>query len=381
MAKHGVLLIGGNRTHLEGYGRSFAADPRCKVVAVADEAGLPDYREGLNRLLASEMGVPYISGLAAALKRDDVDIVCVCADVERRGRVAAMCAQAGKHVYLDKPLAGSVRDAHRIADAVEKAGVRSQMFCNIHGPWEQAAKAAVGEGRAGKLLGVHTDMLMAKGKPGTAPAGLVRKESARAEKFTFVEAKRELLDMGVYSVSTALWLAGGRAKSVYATTSNYFFGEHARLNVEDFGTITMELDNGIVATATGGRIGWTSHPRAGVRRVTLAGTDGALTFTDSDPHVTVFSDEPPFEMPSTHPFDPMAMWSSTMRETKPRPKAQWVPFEEFTQEADISAFLDCLDRDEEPEMNARASVHHIEVILAAYESAAKGKPVEIGREA
>jgi predicted dehydrogenase len=378
MAKYGVLLIGGNRTHLEGYGRIFAADTRCKVVAVADEEGLPEYREGLNRLLASELGVPYVSGLDAALKLRGVDIVCMCADVERRGRVAAKCAQAGKHVYLDKPLAGSVKDAHTIAEAVEKAGVRSQMFSNIHGPWERAAMLAVREGRVGRLLGVHSDMLMAKGRPGTAPAGLVRRESAKVEKFTFVEAKRELLDMGVYSVSTALWLAGGRAKSVYATTSNYFFAEHAKLGIEDFGTITMELDNGVVATSTGGRIGWTSHPRAGFRRVIVAGTKGALTFTDSDPHVKVFNDEPPFEMPLTHPFDPMAMWGSTVRETKPRPKGQWVPFEEFTQEADIGAFLDCLDRDEEPEMNARDSVHHIEVIMAAYQSAALGEPVGLG---
>ncbi|MBI4306866.1 MAG: Gfo/Idh/MocA family oxidoreductase [Chloroflexi bacterium] len=379
MAAHGVLLIGGNRTHLEGYARGFATDPRCRVVAVADESGLPDYRSGLNRLLASELGVPYIDGLDAALRRDDIDVVCMCADVERRGRVATRCAEAGKHIYLDKPLAGSVEDARRIADAVEKASVLAQMFSNINGPWEQRARKAVREGAVGDLLGVHSDMLMAKGRPGTAPyTGRRRKEAPSPDRWTFVEAKRELLDMGVYSVSTALWLAGARASSVYATTANYFFAEHARLDIEDFGTITMELENGTVATATGGRIGWTSHPRAGLRRVVLAGTRGALTFTDSDPHVKVFSDEPPFEMPPVHPWDPMAMWSSTQREVRPRPKNQWLPIEEFTQEADIRAFLDCLDRRSEPEMNARVSVHHIEVIMAAYRSAASGKPVTIG---
>lgn len=378
MAKYGVLLIGGNRTHLEGYGRIFASDPRCRVVAVADESKLPEYRAGLNRLLASELGVPYIDGLDPALKRDDVDVVCMCADVERRGRVAARCAEAGKHIYLDKPLAGSVDDARRIADAVERAGVRAQMFSNVNGPWERRARRALADGAVGRLLGVHTDMLMAKGRPGSAPElSRRRTETAQPTRWTFVEAKRELLDMGVYSVSTALWLAGSRAKSVFATTANYFFAEHARLDIEDFGAITMELENGTVATATGGRIGWTSHPRAGLRRVILAGTKGALTFTDSDPHLKVCNDEPPFEMPSVHPGDPMAMWSSTQREVGPRAKNQWLPFEEFTQEADIGAFLDCLDRGTEPEMNARASVHHVEVIMAAYRSAATGKPVTL----
>ena len=149
MAKYGVLLIGGNRTHQEGYGRAFAADPRCEVVAVADERGIPDYRAGLHRLLASELGVPYIDDLDRALARNDVDIVSTCADVERRGRVGVKCAQAGKHVYLDKPLAGSVEDARAIADAVEKASVRSQMFTQIAWPWAQAGHGARGAGAQG----------------------------------------------------------------------------------------------------------------------------------------------------------------------------------------------------------------------------------------
>ena len=74
MARYGVVAVGGNRTHLEGYARSFVADPRCELIAVADEPGLPEYREGLNRLLANELGVPYLL-LEQAPARDDVQIV------------------------------------------------------------------------------------------------------------------------------------------------------------------------------------------------------------------------------------------------------------------------------------------------------------------
>ena len=108
MAKYGVAAVGGNRTHLEGYARSFAADPRCELVAVTDEPGLPEYREGLNRLLASELGVPYLP-LEEALGRDDVHIVCSCTDIERRGSVARKSAEAGKHIYQDKPLQAGLK--------------------------------------------------------------------------------------------------------------------------------------------------------------------------------------------------------------------------------------------------------------------------------
>ena len=86
MSRYGVIGVGGNRTHLEAYARAFAADPRCELVAIADEPDLPEYREGLNRLLASELAVPYLP-LDEALQRDDVHIVCSCADIERRARV------------------------------------------------------------------------------------------------------------------------------------------------------------------------------------------------------------------------------------------------------------------------------------------------------
>ena len=120
MVKYGVIAVGGNRTHQESYAREFASDPRCELIAVADEPGLPEYREGLNRLLASELGVPYLP-LDEALARDDVHIIDNCADVERRARVALKTLEAGKHLYMDKPLAASVEEAHAIAEAAEKS--------------------------------------------------------------------------------------------------------------------------------------------------------------------------------------------------------------------------------------------------------------------
>src|SRR5437773_346583 len=100
---HGILLLAGSRTHQESYALAFRADPRCRLIAVADEADVPPEREALNRQLAGELGIPYIADLETALARDDVEIASVCVEHERRARVAIRCAQAGKHLYLDKP--------------------------------------------------------------------------------------------------------------------------------------------------------------------------------------------------------------------------------------------------------------------------------------
>jgi predicted dehydrogenase len=374
-AQHRVVALGGNRSHLESYAREFADDPRCELVAVADESGISQYREGLNRLLAAELAVPYVT-LPEALALPGVDVVVSCVDVERRSRVAQEVLAHGKHLFLDKPLAGSVADARAIADAADVAGVVTQMLTTVHAPWAQEAKAAVRSGELGRIQAVHADMLMAKGRPGTVPAGTVRREHGSDGTFTHVAAKRELFDMGVYPVALIHWLTGRRVTSVCGVTGNYFFAEHAALGIEDYGALLLTLDDGTVATACCGRIGMPCHPQVGERRVTLVGEAGLATFAGSDPHIEIYNTEPLITTAPVHPHDPMQMWSSTARETQPPAKNRWIACER-EERSDITAFLDCLDSGGRPEVTARDALHHVEVLMAGYESAASGEPVSL----
>ena len=107
--RYGVLLVCGSHTHQENYAAAFAADPRCRLVAVTDEAGVDRRRRELNERLAKALNVPYIADLKQALTRKDVHVVSVCAPPERRGRIIVLCADAGKHLYLDKSLAPQLK--------------------------------------------------------------------------------------------------------------------------------------------------------------------------------------------------------------------------------------------------------------------------------
>ena len=348
-------------------------------MAVADESDVPIERHELNRMLADDLGIPYVPDLDEALSLDGVDMVSMCADVERRGRVAVRCAQAGKVLYLDKPLAGSVEDAEAIANAVETAGVRSQMYSFTHTPWARAAKEALDAGRVGDLRSVHAEVLFAKGKAGSVPEGTVRREKERAERFTFVEAKREMFDLGVYAVALVHWLTGRSVESVFGITANYIFEQHARLDVEDMGTMAIEMQGGISATVVGGRIGWMSHPKSGPLRVVLIGTERTLVFDAWRPRIEVYNDDQDFTLPSVHPLDPMGMWAATQRESGVMPKRRWATMydERAGLADDIAAFIECLDQDREPEMNARAAAPLVEVILAGYVSAARGEKIKL----
>ena len=100
----GVLLVSGRLTHQENYALNLRADPRCTLVGLSDELDVSPERAFLNKQYAEDLGIHYWPDLDEALARDDVHIVSICADPERRGRIVARCADAGKHVYIDKPM-------------------------------------------------------------------------------------------------------------------------------------------------------------------------------------------------------------------------------------------------------------------------------------
>jgi len=375
--KYGVLLVTGAQTHQENYARAFAADPRCRLVALADEREISDRRRALNERLARELDVPHIASLDEALKREDVDLVSVCAEPERRGRIIVACAKAGKHLYLDKSLVPRLAEADAIVAAVRQAGVRSQMFSFITQPWARRAKQILDSGQLGELVAVHSDIHFAKGRAGTAKLGTPRREQfpPDAETFQKIEAKREMDNVAVYAVSLVRWLSRREYRTVYCQTANYFFQEHQRHDVEDFAVLALTMEGGLPVTVSAGRIGWTSHAGSGTNRVVLVGEKRTLVVDANSPRGELYNDQPPWTPPSVNPADPMGFWTSTQQEVHTLPKPTWQTLEAAP--SDASYFLDCLDADRESEMSAADAAATTEVLLAAYKSAAGGEVVTL----
>jgi UDP-N-acetylglucosamine 3-dehydrogenase len=374
---YGLLLIAGSHTHQENYAWAFAADERCQLIGLTDEADIPARRNELNLRLAKELNVPFFENLEEAITRDDVDIVCLCPDPERRGRLAAKCARAGKHVYIDKPLTTTVEAAHDLADAVAEAGVKSQMFSLVRTPLATRACEVIESGRLGELVGLHCELFFAKGPTGTADLSQPRGEQVEAERFTFIDSKRELFCVGLYPLVLFQWLTGRRVGSVSGSTDNYFFAEHQKNDVEDFAALLLELEGGIDASVTVGRCGWASHPSHGVHQLHLIGTQGSVTIDAFRPRLEIHSDAPPFHPPVTpHPEDPMGFWSSTQAEGGVQPKTDWWPVHPAIQ-SDASFFLDCIEHNRESDVPVSVGAHAVEIILAGYRSAAEGNTVDL----
>jgi predicted dehydrogenase len=65
------------------------------------------------------------------LARPDVDVVDICTPNHMHEEIVIAAAQAGKHIYCEKPLAMTVEEGRRMVEAVQKAGVKTQMTFNL----------------------------------------------------------------------------------------------------------------------------------------------------------------------------------------------------------------------------------------------------------
>lgn len=370
---YGVLLVAGDHTHQPNYAEALAADPRCKIIGLTDESNIPPRRKELNEQLARRLNVPVLPDLDQALRRDDVQIVSICAEPMRRGRIIARAAQAGKHLYLDKPLAGSLRDARDVVAAVEQAGVAAHMFSLVPLEPAQRMRRVVQSGELGELIALHFDLCFAKGMAGTASLGRPRRESARPQEYELADAKREMTNVGVYPLAALLWLTGRKVRRVAATTGNYFFREHQSRDMEDFGQMLLELEGGATATVTAGRTGWRSHPSGGMNRAYLVGAKRAAVFDAHRPRMAVWADVDSWTPPERDPEDPMGMWAGPKApEYTARPKQSWLTPRAPGPNADATYFLDCLEAGRPSEISVPLAAHATEVLLAAYRSASAG---------
>lgn len=375
---YGVLLVSGDHTHQPGYAAALAADKRCKLIGLTDEANVSPHRRELNERLARRMNIPVLADLDAALARDDVHIVSICAEPRRRGRIIVPAVKAGKHVYLDKPLAGSLADADKIAAACREAGVVSQMFSLVRSHSARLAREIVDSERLGELRALHFDVTFAKGPAGTASLGRPRRETAQPATFELADSKRELSNVGVYPLVMLQWLTGRDVRQVRASTGNYFFREHQQNDMEDFGQLLLELDGGITATISAGRTGWRSHPAGGLNRVYLIGTKETAVIDADRPRVAVWADVESWSAPQRDPEDPMGMWGGPKAAAyTPDPKQAWITPDAQERPSDAEYFLDCVEQGRESDVSAMLAAHATEVLLAGYESAAKGHTVQL----
>ena len=113
----GVAIFGAGRAG-NAHARAISQTAGARLIAVFDADG------ARAAAFAEDHGCQAFTSSDEVLRRDDVALVMVALPNFLHERATVDAASAGKHIFLEKPMADTVEECDRMRDAVERAGVQ-----------------------------------------------------------------------------------------------------------------------------------------------------------------------------------------------------------------------------------------------------------------
>ncbi len=186
------------------------------------------------------------------LSDDDLDAVVVATHVSSHADLALRALAAGKHCFVEKPLAQSVAQAERIADAAADAGVvlMAGHLLEYH-PGVEKLKEIAASGELGRIHYIYSNRLN---------LGKLRSD------------ENALWSLGAHDVSVVLHLAEEEPAEVEARGESFM-----QAGVEDVVFCYLRFPSGLVAHL---HLSWLDPHKE--RRFTVVGSKRMATFDDME---------------------------------------------------------------------------------------------------
>jgi predicted dehydrogenase len=247
----GVGAIG--RLHCENYGT--------KKVPGASLVGIADVNAAAAQELATKFGVGAVYADYHDLLADpSVDAIVVATPPFLKKEITLAAAESHKHVFCEKPMTLSLREADEMIAAVQRAGIKFQVgYQKRSDPSFMAARKAIEDGEIGKVI-------LARGHnrdPPTTVAGW----SADPKKSGSV-----FLDTLSHDFDALRYLTGSEVTRVYADGNATMYEELRKNGDYDTVVVDLRLANGAVAQVDA--CGYT--PYGFDSRAEVVGTEGGI---------------------------------------------------------------------------------------------------------
>ena len=256
----------------------------------AEIAGICSRRLEKAREAAEELNVPYYTDdYRQLLAREEIDAVSVCTPNALHEEIALAALKAGKHLYIDKPLADTAQGARRIADQAEKSGVFTRMvFNNRYLPVTLRARELVDQGRIGRVLSFEGRYLHSGSIDPNKPIGWKQTLQGGV-----------LLDLGSHVLDLITWLCGYpeavfcAQRTLYDTRPTREGGATRDLS-DDQTLMLLRLPGGAMGQVEASKIATGANDELTVE---IRGEKGALAFDLMQPNYLRFYDNTRPEAP------------------------------------------------------------------------------------
>lgn len=274
--------------------------------------------------LAKDLGVPHFASPEAIFAISDIEGIAIATPAETHVPLGLAALEAGKHIYVEKPIALSTDDARVLA---EKAAAMGRVLMVGHllqyHPVYRALAEATGNGRFGEVHHLISNRMN---------LGMVRNE------------ENVMWSFSPHDVSMVLGLAGSAPKRVRAVGSSFLQPE-----IDDIVTMFVAFEGGQTAEI---RSSWL-HPEK-EQKLTLVGSKAMAVFDDR----AVWTDK-------------LIVTDYTIDRSNPRPKAVRLKDESITVEQgeplrnEMSHFVACVADNARPLTDANEAIAVLSVLQAA----------------
>jgi UDP-N-acetylglucosamine 3-dehydrogenase len=245
---------------------------------------------------------------------------------------------AGKHVFLEKPMASTVEECDAIVKAA-RATDRAFMVGHIcrFNPRYAAAKREIEEGKIGKIISMYA-----------------RRNLPRWVTETVLTKIGPIIGDGIHDLDLMLWYSGAKVVSAYAQTVDV-----RRLKYPDLGWTMFRFDNG--ATGVLEDI-WCMPDKTAFQideRMEIVGTEGSIHIQEVHPNLSI-CDRDGWRSPDTTYWPLLhGVRAGALRD-------------------ELSYFATCVEQGRQPSVIApEESREAVRACLAAEESARTGQIVHL----
>ena len=310
------------------HAEAIARSPYAELGAVCDRDH--DRAEAASR----RFGVKAYLDARELLEKEPLDGVSAATPDHLHAEVALPALAASRHVFCEKPLAGSLEEARRMVEAAAGRGVHLAVNYN--------RRFAFGYRKARELI--------AAGKIGAVDSAVVTvtdqtpwPEVARTPHVILTNLLTHHIDL--------LRVFAGEVRSVHALFGKTAPGELVREVV-----LSFEFAGGAVGAIIAG---YRDRQSRTSERMEIAGSLGAIAIEDATRRVTLFEKDP----------DSLASFSPN----------HFVEGDTFydTLKAHVEAFIEQVAAGREPPVTGRDGLRAMEIAAAAVESHRQGRSIEV----
>ncbi|MCA9236055.1 MAG: Gfo/Idh/MocA family oxidoreductase [Planctomycetales bacterium] len=310
--------------------RNFAACPETELVAVCDRD-----QQRLTQVLRPYPGVEAITDFEQLLDRADIDAVAIATPVNTHAPLGVAALQAGKHVLVEKPLAGSVADAEQMVEAAAAANrVLMVDHTFIYSGPVQRIKQIVDSGEIGDLYFV---------------------DSVRINLGMFQHDVNVVWDLAPHDLSILDFLVGRLPRSISA-----FGACHANeaADIEDVAYLNLDFSDGLLASF---HVNWLSPVK--VRHFIIGGSEKSIVYDDLEPteRIKVYdrgitvSDDVEAKRGVMIGYRTGDVWSPHVPQVEPLAKM-------------VSHFAECIQQGKQPLTDGESGLRVVRILEAAQRS-------------